>query len=118
MRDPAGNDAGFAATGPGKNKKGPFRMLGGLTLAGIEALQEIHEETILPRGQNGAPSVNDLVKLPVQEDSCTGRFTRMSKGEDQQAEILAKPDLHDLRGDIAGDIAKVFGQQFETVKYQ
>ncbi len=43
---------GFATTGPGQNKEGTFRMLGGLTLAGVEALQEIHEETILTWGRN------------------------------------------------------------------
>jgi hypothetical protein len=43
------NDAGFAASSSGEDKKRPFGMLHRLTLAGVQACEKIHGFPILAR---------------------------------------------------------------------
>ena len=45
--DPVRNDAGFAASGAGKDEKRAFGMLHRLALAGIQACEKIHGTFIL-----------------------------------------------------------------------
>jgi hypothetical protein len=43
------NDAGFAASGPRKNKQRAFGVLHRLALAGVQACEKIHGTFILAR---------------------------------------------------------------------
>jgi hypothetical protein len=75
--DAAGDDAGLAATRAGENEEGAFGVLGGLTLAGVEALEEIHEVSILPWGRNGGriaamASVTGRLDQPSQNTGDAG----------------------------------------------
>src|SRR5277367_3692448 len=47
--DPVRNDASFAASGSGEDKKRPFGMLHRLTLARVQACEKIHGSPILAR---------------------------------------------------------------------